>query len=328
MRTFFATCGALALMIPVGLLQSENTNAQDGLRRTQNQTIRPFNRVRQYNACSSRRSAPVNLRRCGIDGCNVPECVPRLIETRDCRSGICGASNCVSCQASRHDFCDSPGSGSQQRNRTPQRLRDDQFDRDLSRRGFERSTSPPLRRNRPDPNRNQTGRHNEPRPDARFAPDIRTIPDAPQDSDQLPLPPGNRPDRNRRTSIQWRSDIRSANRESADTGLPILIKFSATWCGQCKRMKRETFTDPKLISMINECFIPIEVDTDRNEQLARQLRIESVPTTLVISPQGDIAQRREGFQSALQLQRVLAEFCSQPADRPLARRQPSARPSR
>jgi hypothetical protein len=54
MRTFFATCGALALMIPMGLLQSENTNAQDGLRRTQNQTIRPsIQRLLIQTICTS-----------------------------------------------------------------------------------------------------------------------------------------------------------------------------------------------------------------------------------------------------------------------------------
>ena len=298
MRTFFATCGALALMIPVGLLQSENTNAQDGLRRTQNQMIRPFYRVRQYNACSSRQSAPFSPGRCG----------------------------------------------SQQHYRTQQRSCGDRFDRNVPQRGFERSTSPPLRGNRLKPaaqlldqrlrpdslgtDRNQPGRRNESRSDARIAPDARPRSDAKQASVQPPLPPINERDRNLRTSIQWRSDLRAANQESADTGLPILMKFSAVWCGPCKRMKSETFTDQQLVGMINTCFIPVEVDTDRSEQLARQLRIESVPTTLVISPQGDILQRREGFQSAVQLQRALAGFCQQPTERPLARNQPTPRPVR
>lgn len=97
------------------------------------------------------------------------------------------------------------------------------------------------------------------------------------------------------------------------------MKFSAKWCGPCKRMKSETFTDPALAEMINTCFIPVEVDTDQNEQLARQLRIESVPTTMVISRQGDIVERREGFQSATQLKGAIARFCQEPANRPIVR---------
>jgi thioredoxin-like negative regulator of GroEL len=93
-------------------------------------------------------------------------------------------------------------------------------------------------------------------------------------------------------------------------------------------MKAETFTDPALTKMINSCFIPVEVDTDQNEQFARQLRIESVPTTMVISPDGDIVERREGFQSATQLKGAIARFCRQPAGRPIVTNEPRSRFSR
>ena len=83
MRTFFATCGALALMIPVGLLQSENTNAQDENRSNHRRTVRSFARVQNYNDCSSRNRPAVRgnqygLADRGVDGCDVDGCDPRL----------------------------------------------------------------------------------------------------------------------------------------------------------------------------------------------------------------------------------------------------------
>jgi thioredoxin-like negative regulator of GroEL len=87
-------------------------------------------------------------------------------------------------------------------------------------------------------------------------------------------------------------------------------------------MKAETFTNPQLAEMINTCFIPVKVDTDKNEQLARQLRIESVPTTMVITPRGKIVEQRKGLQSAAQLTGAIARFCQRPVDHPIVRNEP------
>lgn len=303
MRTFFATCGALALMIPVGLLQSENTNAQDGFRPHHRRTIRSFTRVRSYNNCSSRNRPAVQLSRCGLTSCGVAGCDPRVPTVIACRSGRCGISGCSTCPASRRDFCDSTGHSDQpcrnSESRSPQnRLAplDNRRDAPLDSRQCDRE--PPRRQDdRADPGRAS-------RPDVSGRGRVQ--------------PHG----------IQWRTDIRAANRESSETGLPILTKFSAKWCGPCKLMKRETFTDPALAEMINACFIPVEVDTDQNEQLARQLRIETVPTTMVISPEGDIVERREGFQSASQLKGAIARFCREPATRPIVQNEPRSRNGR
>lgn len=318
MRTFFATCGALALMIPVGLLQSENTNAQDGFRSSQRRTVRSFARVQNYNNCSSRNRPAERIRQyelsncgvsncgvinCGVINCGVADCDPRLATNNACRSGRCGMAGCSTCQTSRRDFCDSSGNSDQ-----PRRSRSD--------RGSQTRRVPMT-------NPRNTPRDTE-RRDAtsQRRPDNRLVPN------DVPRPEVRDLGRVQPIGIQWRTDIQAASRESSETGLPILMKFSAKWCGPCKLMKAETFTDPRLAEMINTCFIPVEVDTDQNEQLARQLRIESVPTTMVISPQGDIVERREGFQSAAQITGAIARFCQRPAERPIVRNEPRPRTGR
>ncbi len=207
---------------------------------------------------------------------------------------------CSTCQTSRRDFCNSSGRSDQPRRAAERRGPQDRFapanDQRDAPLDSKRREAPPQRRL-----------------DDRLIPNDAPRPGALDQGRVQPL------------GIQWRTDIRAANRESSETGLPILMKFSAKWCGPCKRMKAETFTDPRLAEMINTCFIPVEVDTDQNEQLARQLRIESVPTTMVISPQGDIVERREGFQSAAQLTGAIAQFCQQPVDQPIVRNEPRSR---
>lgn len=47
----------------------------------------------------------------------------------------------------------------------------------------------------------------------------------------------------------------------------VLVDFTTSWCGWCKRMEREAFSDSRIIEMLNNDFIPVRVDGDSKEQL-------------------------------------------------------------
>ncbi len=55
----------------------------------------------------------------------------------------------------------------------------------------------------------------------------------------------------------------------------ILIDFSTSWCGYCKKMDRETFKDSKVIDFINTNFIAIKIDGDSK----REIEIDGFSTT-------------------------------------------------
>ena len=61
---------------------------------------------------------------------------------------------------------------------------------------------------------------------------------------------------------------------------PVLVDFFATWCGPCRMMA----------PVIEEL---LKIDVDKNEALATQLRIQSVPT-LIIFKKGEIVWRSSG----------------------------------
>ena len=106
--------------------------------------------------------------------------------------------------------------------------------------------------------------------------------------------------------VEWENDIRTAADRSRVTGQPMLIQVSASWCGYCQQMKRETYTNQGLISGINRDFVAVSIDADTNRELVESMSVKSLPTTLVVLPNLQIVDRLEGFQSASQLQSVLS----------------------
>ena len=60
-----------------------------------------------------------------------------------------------------------------------------------------------------------------------------------------------------------------------ETGKHIVIDFSTAWCGFCKKMERETFTNNKVIDLINNEFIPVRIDGDSR----RKINLEGFMTT-------------------------------------------------
>ncbi|MDX2232297.1 MAG: thioredoxin [Leptolyngbyaceae cyanobacterium bins.349] len=83
----------------------------------------------------------------------------------------------------------------------------------------------------------------------------------------------------------------------AESELPVLVDFYATWCGPCQMMA-------KILVQVNaelkEHLQIVKVDTDRYPEIASQNQIQALPT-LVLFKQGKPVDRIEGVLTADQL---------------------------
>jgi len=85
---------------------------------------------------------------------------------------------------------------------------------------------------------------------------------------------------------------------------PVLIDFSAEWCGPCKALAPVLH---EVAGRLDGQAKVIKIDVDRNPELSAQLQIQSVPTLMVFKD-GQALWRQSGLMSAAQLEAVVRSF--------------------
>jgi thioredoxin-related protein/outer membrane protein assembly factor BamD (BamD/ComL family) len=109
--------------------------------------------------------------------------------------------------------------------------------------------------------------------------------------------------------VKWRHDYNAARREAEEKGRPLVLDFGTQNCFWCRKLDEITFRDPTVLQLLNDKFIPLKIDGERETQLTHKLGIQVYPTIILAAPEGKILATLKGFQDVANftdiLQRVL-----------------------
>lgn len=95
----------------------------------------------------------------------------------------------------------------------------------------------------------------------------------------------------------WMTDVAAAQREAQQSNKPLLMHFHASWCGPCRQMDGETLNSPEVQWALGRDFVGVKVDTDRYEDLTKRFNVKSLPSDVIVAPNGRVLSHTIGFQN-------------------------------
>jgi protein disulfide-isomerase len=104
--------------------------------------------------------------------------------------------------------------------------------------------------------------------------------------------------------VPWRSDLTAAAAEAQADERPMLLYFTADWCGPCRMMRRDVYSDPDIAQRIVGAAVPVKLDLTAPQpgtpayDTAMQLQIQGYPTLILMDPGNGEISRHFGYLGA------------------------------
>jgi uncharacterized protein YyaL (SSP411 family) len=91
---------------------------------------------------------------------------------------------------------------------------------------------------------------------------------------------------NRAAEVHWRAFSPEAFAEATHDGKPVFLNLAAVWCHWCHVFDETTLSNPEVIALLNERFVPMRVDADQNPQVERRYLMGGWPTNAFLEGDG------------------------------------------
>ena len=82
----------------------------------------------------------------------------------------------------------------------------------------------------------------------------------------------------------------------AQSPVPVLVDFYATWCGPCQLLSKQVF--PQLAAAVGRDKVSalVKIDTEKYPNIASKFGVEALPT-IILFKDGEILDRIEGLRT-------------------------------
>ncbi|MFH1460233.1 MAG: DUF255 domain-containing protein [Candidatus Omnitrophota bacterium] len=108
-------------------------------------------------------------------------------------------------------------------------------------------------------------------------------------------------------NIDWIKDFTQGAQAAQEQNKPILIDFYTTWCGWCKELDKNTYSDEK-VAEFTQKFICIKIDADQYPDLAKEYQVRGFPTTTFLKSDRSLIKSVPGYMPPDKFLKLLKEI--------------------
>lgn len=105
----------------------------------------------------------------------------------------------------------------------------------------------------------------------------------------------------------WYRSFEDAQKLALASEKFILVDFWATWCGPCKKMDRESWSQPEVQELMTN-FIPLQIDIDSNQALAKQYSVLGIPYIFIMDGNGTVVYKSMSYKPKAEVIKLLEMF--------------------
>ncbi len=93
-------------------------------------------------------------------------------------------------------------------------------------------------------------------------------------------------------SINWQNWSEAAFESARSEGKPVLLTLGATWCHWCHVMDETSYSDTRVIELVNSRFIPVRVDVDQRPDISLRYNQGGFPSVAFLTGDGEFLAGR------------------------------------
>jgi len=95
-------------------------------------------------------------------------------------------------------------------------------------------------------------------------------------------------------AIDWKYNLQDALKSAKAQHKPIMIDFYTDWCGWCKKLDSDTYSDPKVNAAAKK-FICVKIDAEKEPNLASKYGVSGYPTIIFLDSNGTVLSKIPGY---------------------------------
>ena len=111
-------------------------------------------------------------------------------------------------------------------------------------------------------------------------------------------------------AVSWEHDLTGTLEEAKTEGKPVMADFYTDWCGWCKKLDQDVYTDAS-VNRLAEKFICVKVNCEVDKGAFSKYGLRGYPTIIFFNPSGGIEETVVGYRNA----QVFADIMSKVLDK-------------